>query len=310
MNAANPIVRRIDHIVFRTDAPEGLFSLFADTFQLPVVWDVVTHDFFTSGGVFAGNVYFEMMRFGRARKSFPAEPTEAKIWGIAFEPYRLRDSLDELRKRNIPHSPPFYSIGKRIDGKHGKAFTNVTLGRLLSDSRNFYLGKWLGGNSPVNLALGEMTSKILTFGWAGRVVSRAIDDTMIYICEYTHDNDALRLSKFDELKSRQGGTLGIECVKEIVLGVKDLEQKRSRWQNFLNPVLPSAPAVWQLPEGSPAIRLVPSIRNIIQTLVLKVSSLENARNFLAEHELLDTNKKQQLCVEPSKVQGLDICLVG
>ncbi len=64
MNVVNPIVKRIDHIVFRTDNPESLFPLFADTFQLPVVWDVATHDFFTSGGVFAGNVYFEMMRFG------------------------------------------------------------------------------------------------------------------------------------------------------------------------------------------------------------------------------------------------------
>ena len=150
---SNPIVKRIDHIVFRTDNPESLFPLFADTFQLPVVWDVATHDFFTSGGVFVGNIYFEMMRFSRAKESFPAESTEAKIWGIAFEPYCLRNSLDELRKRNIPHSPPFYSIGTRIDGKRGKAFTNVTLGKLLSDSRNFYLGKWFGGSSPANLAL-------------------------------------------------------------------------------------------------------------------------------------------------------------
>jgi hypothetical protein len=239
----------------------------------------------------------------------PAKPTEAKIWGIAFEPYRLRDSLDELRKRDIPHSPPFYSMGKRIDGKHGKAFTNVTLGKLLSDSRNFYLGKWFGGNSPVNLALGELTSKILTFRLAHAVVSRVMDDTMIYICEYMHDNDALRASKSDELKSRQGGTLGVEYVKEVVLGVKNLERKRSSWQKFLNTVLSSAPATWQLPENSPAIRLIPATENIIKKLVLKVVSLEKAKNSLAEYGLLDANKGQQVCVERSKVQGLDICLV-
>lgn len=309
MNATNPIIRRLDHVVFRTDDPQSLFPLFADAFQLPVVWDVVTHDFFTSGGVFAGNVYFEMMRFGRAKKSSSAKPSEAKIFGIAFEPYCLPDSLDELRKRDIPHSPPFYSIGKRIDGKHGRAFTNVTLGKLLSDSRNFYLGKQFGGNSLVNLALGEMTSKILTFGWAGAVVSRAIDDTMIYICEYTHDNDALRAAKSDELKSRQGGALGIERVKEIILGVKDLERKQFHWQNFLNPVLPSASAAWQLPEGSPAIRLVPSAENVIKSLVLQAASLEKAKTFLAEHELLHINNTQQVCIEPSKIQGLDVCLV-
>jgi hypothetical protein len=309
MNAANPIIRRVDHIIFRTDAPEGLFSLFADTFQLPVVWDVATHDFFTSGGVFVGNVYFEMMRFGRAKESSSSQPTEAKIFGIAFEPSCLRESLDELRKRNIPHSPPFYSIGKRIDGRRGKAFTNVTLGKLLSDSRNFYLGKLFGGNSSTNLALGELTSKILAFSWSGAVVSRLIDDTMIYICEFTHDNDALRLSKLDELQSQQGGTLGVEYVKEIILGVKNLERKQSGWQNFLNPILPSAQAMWQLPEGSPTIRLVPCMKNIIKGLVLKVSSLEKAKDFLAAHELLDSSKKQQVCIEPIKMQGLDVCLI-
>lgn len=309
MNSANPIVRRIDHIVFRTDSPESLFPLFAETFQLPVVWEVATHDFFTSGGVFAGNVYFEMMRFGRAKELSPAEPIEAKIWGIAFEPYRLRDSLDELRKRDIPHSPPFHSIGKRIDGKHGKAFTNVTLGKLLSDRRNFYLGKWFSGNSPVNLALGEMTSKILTLGWAGAVVSRVMDDTMIYICEYTHDNDALRASKSDDLKSRRGGPLGVECVKEVILGVKEIKRKQSYWQNLLNPLLSCAPAAWQLPERSPAIRLLPSAANTIKALVLKVSSLKKAKDFLAERELLDTNKGQQVCIKPPKIQGLDICFV-
>ncbi len=132
---------------------------------------------------------------------------------------------------------------------------------------------------------------------------------MIYICEYTHDNDALRISKSDELKSRQASTLGVEYVKEVILGVKDLERKQSDWQNFLNPILPSASAMWQLSEGSPAIRLIPSTENIIKKLVLKVVSLEKARNFLAEHGLLDTNKEQQVCIEPFKIQGLDICLV-
>jgi hypothetical protein len=87
MNPANPIVRRLDHIVVRTDAPEGLFSLFADALQLPVVRGVATHDFFTSGGVFAGNVYLEMMRFGRAKKTSTAQTAGAKVFGIAFEPY-------------------------------------------------------------------------------------------------------------------------------------------------------------------------------------------------------------------------------
>src|SRR5262249_6962008 len=104
MSTDKSIVRRIDHIVIKTDDPYALFSLFAGTLRLPVVWDVRAYGFFVSCGVFAGNVYIEAVRFGLTQNLSSTKPAAAILWGIAFEPYSLHDSLDELAKRDIPHS--------------------------------------------------------------------------------------------------------------------------------------------------------------------------------------------------------------
>jgi hypothetical protein len=171
MNIDRSIVRRIDHIVIKTDDPYALFSLFANTLQFPVVWGVREYNFFVSCGVFAGNVYLEAVRFGPTQNVSSTKPAKAIFWGVAFEPHSLHDSLDELAKRNIPHSPPFYSIGVRIDGEKGLAWTNVTLGKLLDDGgKTVYLGKRWGGNSLVNITLGNLSSKLLAIPLVGRLL--------------------------------------------------------------------------------------------------------------------------------------------
>jgi len=300
------IVKRVDHIVFRTENPYELFSIFADILRLPVVWSVSKYKFFTSGGVYAGNAYLEAVNFGNA---ISKDNAEAQLWGVAFEPYSLPESLDELRRRNVPHSPPFSYTGTRIDGKSGVAWTNVTLGGLLSNSwKTFYLGKRFGGNSYINLLLGRIAGKLFMSRLGGLLVSKFLDDSMVYLCEYTHDNEALRDAKHKELIAGQGGALGVEGVKEVVIGVTEFEEKQSRWQGLLAPTLPFAPASWQ-PDGGVAVRLVLHSENVIKLLVLKVASLTKARNFLAERGMLGINLGHGITISPARIQGLNIYLV-
>src|SRR5262245_13663905 len=309
MNVERSIVRRVDHIVIKTDDPYALFSLFANTLQFPVVWGVREYDFFVTCGVFAGNVYLEAVRFGQTQNMSSIKQAKATLWGIAFEPYSLHDSLDELAKRDIPHSPPFYSIGVRIDGEKGLAWTNVTLGKLLDDgNKTFYLGRRWGGNSPVNIALGKLSSKLLTIPLVGRVIAKMMGDTMIYICEYTHDNAKLIDLAKNELILRGGGEIGLDYVKEVVLGVTDFENRVTSWENLLNPIEPSSQATWRL-ENGPFIRLVPNQQNAIKTLALKVHSLAKAKAYLTKEGICGEVTKDYVCIAKSKTQGLDIRLV-
>lgn len=53
-----------------------------------------------------------------------------------------------------------------------------------------------------------------------------------------------------------------------------------------------------------------SNENRIEALVIRVASLERAKAFLREKQLLGGNAAGQVTIEPSKIGGLDLRLVG
>ncbi len=134
------------------------------------------------------------------------------------------------------------------------------------------------------------------------------DAMEVYLCEYTHDVAASRRRSLEQLRSRDGGPLSVESVREIVCGTTDLNGSRDHWQRLLNPLLPSSPDVWQLGAG-PAIRLIHADEDGIQELVFKVSSLAQARGFLQERGLLGTDSPDELTMVSSRLRGLNIRLV-
>jgi len=62
-------------------------------------------------------------------------------------------------------------------------------------------------------------------------------------------------------------------------------------------------------DDGPAVRLVKSDANAIQTLTLKVASLERAETFLREKGMLGAVAENQITIDPSKLEGLDVRLV-
>src|SRR5690349_13893369 len=96
----------VDHIMIRVNDAiyDQVFSLFADTLQMPITWDV--HNFyppFKAGGIGAGNINMEIFRSGEQ----PLYPSQAQIYGICLETMPLSESLQELKRRGIPHLPPY-----------------------------------------------------------------------------------------------------------------------------------------------------------------------------------------------------------
>ena len=304
-----PIVKQIDHIAIRVDDPHYLFALLSDTFQLPVVWPIASYDWILSGGVFAGNVNLEMVRYGSAQDSSASEVSTARLFGIAFEPYPLSESLRELARRNIPHGPPLPVFGLRFDGFRGKLWTTSILGGFLEESSNpVYLGRTFGGSSPVNVTLGKWMSAITNQRWAEPLIIKAFAERMIYLTEYTHDVVQTRAQKLAELKARQGGPLGVEAVQEIIVGVQNFEEKNARWQSLFAPVPPTNAGVLELGNG-PDLRLEPGPEDVIQALVLKVASIEKAKAFLSEKGWMGTVAERHITIAPTKIQGLDIRLM-
>jgi hypothetical protein len=98
-------------------------------------------------------------------------------------------------------------------------------------------------------------------------------------------------------------------VKEVVIGAADLERARSLWQRLFDAARPATSYTWHAGNG-PAIRLVSATQDMIQTMVIRVASLDRAKAFLRDKQLLGAESDEQAAIDPSKVGGLDIRLVG
>jgi hypothetical protein len=96
------VVRQVDHALIASSDASALFSLFTDTFQLPVAWPMSDYSGFASGGVAVGNVNLEIIQHSQSTANAPAS-----LWtGIALEPAPLTASLPELAARKIQHGTP------------------------------------------------------------------------------------------------------------------------------------------------------------------------------------------------------------
>jgi catechol 2,3-dioxygenase-like lactoylglutathione lyase family enzyme len=263
-------VRQVDHVMIRTGDPTQLFAFFVDVLQLPVAWPLMSpRAGVTTGGVSFGNVNVEAIQVPGQTDLRP------QLIGFAFEPFDLPSSLSEMDRRGITYGPLRPVASRGPDGSATTLWTNVTL-RQFSDS-----------DGPADATV------------------------HIFVSEYSpaYVNVAARSARLrSELIAARGGPLGIEALKEIVIGVDDLESARALWQKLLAPTRPSEPGVWQIGDG-PAVRLVAAETTTVQELVIRVASLQRARTFLREKGLLGTDSLGEATIDPSRLNGLKFRLV-
>lgn len=263
-------VRQVDHVMIRTGDPKVLFEFFVDVLQLPVAWPLLSpRAGVTTGGVSFGNVNVEAIQIPGQTDNQP------RLVGFAFEPSELRTSLSELDRRGITYGPLRPVVSRTSNGSANTLWTNVTL-RQFSDS-----------DSPADATV------------------------HIFLSEYspTYVNVAERRARLQsELFAKQGGPLGVEGVKELVIGVHDLDGARALWQKLLDPTRASELSVWRVGDG-PAIHLVPADKTSVQELVIRVTSLQRARTFLGGKGLLGTDSPREATIDPSRLNGLRFRLV-
>ena len=268
--ATAPPIRQIDHILIRTGDPRELYAFFADTLQLPVAWPLTSpRPGVMTGGVGFGNVNIEAIQFPGQTDPRP------RLLGFALEPSALDQSLSELRRRGLATAEPRPLVATGSDGSKRTLWTNVTL-RQFSDS-----------DSPADATI------------------------HIFVSEYSPsyvDVDARRKRLLAELVKSGGGRLGVVEVKEVIIGAVAVDAARGFWQRLVDPTPPATANTWQIGSG-PAVRLVPATENRVQALVIRVASLERAKAFLREKQILGPEAAGQVAIDPSKVGGLDLRLV-
>lgn len=313
MADVRPIVKQLDHIVVRVGDPAELHTLLTDTFQLPVSWPVQAYPSFTSGGINLGNVNLELL----SCDVNPSSKTEARIRAIVFESESLSETVKELKRRGIPHTPVLDYELVQPDGRRVAHWANVMLNKLLGD------------DSYLKLIL--LSTRLPGYGWLARQmrgsamehqgVDRLFSGAFVFLVQYfyqhfTYDpgwsefksHDEKRAADLAALRACAGGALGVVAVEEIIAGVRDLESAQKMWAQLLAPFGPTAHGLWRIADG-PAVRLVPAEENLIQSLVWKVSSLERAREFLIAAGMLGDASEKEVTIDRAKICGLDVRLV-
>jgi hypothetical protein len=262
-----PIIRQVDHILIETSDPKPLFSFFADTLQLPVAWPLTDNRGFVSGGIGAGNVNLELFEYPE-KKQLPARKNpEARYAGMAFQPYPLSEALRELEVCGIPYDPPKPNITTLPDGSQGTSWTTVSLPSLSRPGMTIFLYEY----SPVFLRV-EVRRKQLG----------------------------------NRLALNDGGPLGFQSIREIVISTTHMEEDKVVWGELLGNQ--NSPDSWGAGSG-PAIRLTPGSSDRVSEIIFKVKSLERAQSFLERKRLLGAVSSKGISLNASKIQGLKILVV-
>jgi hypothetical protein len=103
-----------------------------------------------------------------------------------------------------------------------------------------------------------------------------------------------------------GGPLGLQSVVEITIATTDPERDNGNWSRLLG--TPESPNRWRA-GGGPAIRLVKGPADAIRSVTFKVASLEKAKGFLKQNQLLGVVDSRGISLDPRGIRGLSIRLV-
>ena len=192
--SSSALVKGVDHFFAYSSEPEPLFKFFRDTLGLPQAWDFKSYGDFASGGVWMGNVQFEVVTWKPPASEKP--PTEFK--GIAFEPSGYTPSLiEELDRRAIKHDKPEPTLMKDKEGREFVGWINTGL-------------DGPGGIPPENMSI------------------------FVYDSTSKEDKAAQVEKSIAALQKTQGGPLGVVAVKELAIGVVDLKTAKAKWQKLLD----------------------------------------------------------------------------
>jgi hypothetical protein len=309
------VVRRVDHVPVYVSDPRVLFGVLTERLGLPVGTPVARLAGFESGLVVFGDVFLEVIRPAPGRRVGVA--LDRGVFGVALEPERLDLAVAELDRRSIPHALPFPDSQTpppggafAFDSEAVPPWTPVMLGGLLGDH---VLAKQRSGRlmrSPVAQLSNRVVVRLYRHQRIADAAFALLTRTPSVFLVQFHPRiraavDSGRMRGL--LRDAAGGRIGLTGVRELVMGVPNIEREIERWQALLEPLPPVDVGNWVFPDG-PAIRLEPS-PGFSQRLVCEVSSLDAAAAFLHQEKLLGNSTDDELQIAPAALAGLDIRLV-
>jgi hypothetical protein len=212
-----------------------------------------------SGGIFAGNVDFEILYVPSGRVVDQARVDQAVLYGVVFEAWG--EDAGELAQRGIAYLPAAYKQ-KGADGSSKLLWMNYFLESFWPATA---LEKMLFGlkklvPDPVWLQQASAGDNAGAVQWMFNQVYR---HGVVFLVKYNPDwrdiQAERRISKA-QLETRSGGVLGLIRVKEVAVGTTQLTESSARWRKLLRPALEETGLCWQVGDG-PALRVMAAERD-------------------------------------------------
>lgn len=206
--------------------------------------------------------------------------------------------FDKDSKPLYPGAPPLYREGSRAS-LFGIVLEPYPLAAITGELQS----RGASPGAPSDM-MGEYGGRPVKLWTSVFLEALGLDSYIVYLCEYS--------TGYREMLGKHAvqpplGDIGLLSVREITVGAKDLQATQKAWDKFLAPVR-RAEGRYAIGNG-PALRLAEAGENRIISLVLEVASLQKARAFLEGKGLLGEASQDQIAVDPSRVQALDIRLI-
>ncbi len=138
---------------------------------------------------------------------------------------------------------------------------------------------------------------------------RGFGHPMYFIQFLRHDMDERRARFAELLRTRRGGPLGIERVREVRLNVDRPKEVQGRWEKLLGPTASQTELTWSVGDG-PAVRLVDVAHGASEELVVEVASLARALEAARGFGIVSSVTEDAVRLDPRRLGGLRLVLVG
>ncbi|UTC67596.1 MULTISPECIES: hypothetical protein [unclassified Treponema] len=131
--------------------------------------------------------------------------------------------------------------------------------------------------------------------WQNLVCNDLSTGGTVFFCEYQ-----IPVSRPDK---EPGGNLGIRYIEKVKIAYSDYTKALDLWRKLLVPHKETKEGFWEI-EASPNIEIIKDDYDKFISFEVKVKSLEKARSFLSEKDLIGKDTGSSVYTDPQKTYGV------
>lgn len=143
--------------------------------------------------------------------------------------------------------------------------------------------------------------------WINLFLKGMLSKFQIFFCKYSFNVDERRNRFNKQLIEKKGGLLGAEYIKEVTIGYSD-DKTLNLWQRLSQEK--HEQNNWCISfKNAPIINLVKSKEDSILSILIKVKSIDKAKELLSKNKQISLNDNNELIIKHKNQHylGLKLC---